>query len=94
MSVTPWVALGAGYRRQPDNSQAWDTDWDYDTVYSMLLGGEINLPWYGQQPERYAPWDAAEVVVFYPPPFDGRTPAWGKHFVAYARGAAGLDELP
>ncbi len=92
--VTPWVALGAGYRRQADQFQAWYTDWNYDTVYSMLLGREINTPWYGQQPERYAPWGAAEVVVFYPPPFDSRAPAWGKHFVAYARGAAGIDELP
>ncbi len=93
-AVTPWVALGAGYRRQPDQLHAWYTDWDYDTVYSMLLGREINLPSYGQQPDRYAPLGAAEVVVFYPPPFDSRTPAWGKHFVAYARGAAGIDELP
>ena len=92
--VTPWIALGAGYRRQSDQFAAWYTDWDYDTVYSLLLGREINTPWYGQRPDRFAPWGAAEIVVFYPPPFDTRTPAWGKHFVAYARGAAGLDELP
>lgn len=92
--VTPWIALGAGYRRQPDQFAAWYTDWDYDTVYSLLLGREINTPWYGQQPDRFAPWGAAVIVVFYPPPFDARTPAWGKHFVAYARGATGLDELP
>jgi hypothetical protein len=92
--VTPWIALGAGYRREPDEFQAWYTDWDYDTVYSLLLGREINTPWYGQQPDRFAPWGAAQIVVFYPPPFDARTPAWGKHFVAYARGAAGIDELP
>jgi hypothetical protein len=89
-SVTPWVALGAGYRRQADNSRVWETDWDYDTVFSMQLGREINVPSYGQQPDHYAPWGAAEIVVFYPPPFDSRTPAWGKHFVEYARGAADL----
>ncbi|MDO8629775.1 MAG: PKD domain-containing protein, partial [Phycisphaerales bacterium] len=60
--VTPWIALGAGYRRQPDQFELWYTDWDYDTVYSLLLGREINTPWYGQQPDRFAPWGAAEIV--------------------------------
>ena len=92
--VTPWVALAAGYRRKVDKYHEWEFDWDYDPVYSHLLGREINQSWYGRHPDRFAPWDAAKVVAFYPQPFDPRTPAWGKHFVAYVRGANGVAELP
>jgi len=92
--VTPWIALGSGYRRDTVAFQTWAQDWDYDTVYSLLLGREVNQRWYSTLPERYAPWNAAKVVVFYPAPFDPRTPAWGKHFIAYARGATGRNDLP
>jgi hypothetical protein len=92
--VTPWVALASGYRRQVDKFQEWDVDWDYDLVYSWMLGAELNQPWYGQRPERFAPWNAAKVVVFYPAPFNTKTPQWGKHFVAYVRGASGMKSLP
>lgn len=92
--VTPWIALGAGYRRDPVLFQIWQTDWDYDPVYSLLLGRELNQWWHATKPDRFAPWDAATAVVFYPAPFDPRTPAWGKHFIAYARGAAGRNDLP
>jgi hypothetical protein len=33
-------------------------------------------------------------VVFYPPAFDPRVPQWGKHFVAYVRGAHAITQLP
>lgn len=92
--VTPWVALASGYRRQVDKFHEWDVDWDYDLVYSWMLGAELNQPWYGQRPERFAPWNAAKVVVFYPAPFNPKTPQWGKHFVAYVRGANGVKSLP
>ena len=46
------------------------------------------------RPERFAPWHAAKVVCFWPPPFDQRCPAWTRHFVAYVRGANGVKELP
>lgn len=92
--VTPWVALGAGYRRDPVLFQVWQQNWDYDPVYSLLLGREMNQWWHATQPDRYAPWDAATAVVFYPAPFDPRSPAWGKHFIAYARGAAGRNDVP
>ena len=91
--VTPWVALACGWRRQTDQMHSWAVDWDYDLVYSWGLGRELNNPWFGLHPERYAPWDAAKVVCFYPAPFDPRTPAWGKHFVAYVHGANGIRKL-
>jgi hypothetical protein len=87
-AATPWVALASGYK--PRNARpVWTFTWDYDTEYSWQLGREINMAWFGHRPERYAPWHAAEVVVFYPPPFDPRVPGWEKHFVAYVKGANG-----
>jgi hypothetical protein len=32
-------------------------------------------------------------VVFYLPPFDKRTLAYAKHFIAYVRGATGVQDL-
>lgn len=92
--VTPWVALASGYRRQVQKFHEWDEDWDYDLIYSWMLGAELNEPWYSQRPERFAPWNVAKVVVFYPAPFNPKSPAWGKHFVAYVRGANGVKSLP
>lgn len=92
--VTPWVALASGYRRQIEKFQVWDDNWDYDLVYSWMLGAELNDPWYSQNPERFASWSAAKVVVFYPAPFNSKSPAWGRHFVAYVRGANGVKSLP
>jgi hypothetical protein len=88
--VTPWVALGSGYRRTMDGFKFY-MDWDYDPVYSWQFGAEINVSWYAGRP-KFAPWDRAKVVVFYPQPFISRT--WTKHFVAYVRGANGVRELP
>ena len=92
--VTPWVALASGYRRRLIKSKTWDHDWDYDLIYSWQLGREVNTAWFGDRPDRFAPWDAARLVIFWPAPFDSRTPAWGKHFVAYVRGAMGVNVLP
>jgi len=92
--VTPWVALASGYRRQVEKFHEWDDNWDYDLIYSWMLGAELNEPWYGDRPDRFAPWKAAKVVVFYPAPFNPKSPAWGKHFVAYVRGATGVKSLP
>jgi hypothetical protein len=95
-SVIPWIALGSGYRREtedPDGSY-WQRDWDFDLFYAWQIGAEVNDPWYGNHPNEYAPWHAADVVAFYPPPLHARTPAWGKHFVAYVRGAHGIPDLP
>ncbi|MCX5807665.1 MAG: hypothetical protein NT010_16620 [Proteobacteria bacterium] len=93
--VTPWIALGSGMRRQTDSFHRWsDGDWDYDLVYSWQIGAEINNKWFGDRPERFAPWHAAKVVIFFPAPFYQKFPSWPKHFVAYVRGANGLTTLP
>ena len=92
--VTPWVALASGYRRKVEKFQEWDDNWDYDLVYSWLLGAELNNSWYADRPDRFAPWNAAKIVVFYPAPFNSKSPGWGKHFVAYVHGATGIKVLP
>jgi len=91
--VTPWVALAAGYRRSLLKMQDWDCDWSYDIMYSYLIGAELNIKWYGDRPERFAPYNRAKVIIFYPRPFDKRTPGWARHFIAYVRGATGVKEL-
>jgi hypothetical protein len=90
--VTPWVALGAGYMRNIHPALEFVSPWDYELYYSWQLGAEINHPWYARRPERFAPWDAARIVVFYPKPFCHTV--WVRHFVAYVRGANGVRELP
>jgi len=90
--VTPWVALGAGYRRGIDGTY-WDFDWSYDIIYSYKIGTELNHRWYAEHPERAAPYGRAKVIIFYPPPFDKRVPDWARHFIAYVRGATGVREL-
>lgn len=93
--VTPWVALASGFRRQLDGTFKFDNNWDYDLIYSYLIGQWINHPWFGR-PERaqqYAPFNRAKVVIFYPAPFYSKTPNWGKHFIAYVRGATGIKDL-
>jgi hypothetical protein len=92
LDVTPWVALASGYRRGFIKTY-FDFNWDYDIIYSYLIGAELNMSWYAERPERFAPYNRAKVVVFYPPPFDKRTPHWGKHFIAYVRGATGVEDL-
>jgi hypothetical protein len=91
--VTPYVALAAGYRRGLEKVQYFDSDWSYDIIYSYLLGAELNNKWYGDRPKRFAPYNRAKVVVFYPPAFDKRCPDWPRHFIAYVRGATGVKEL-
>lgn len=93
--VTPWVALASGQRRHLKTTFRFENDWDYDIIYSYLIGCWINHPWFGR-PElakQYAPFNRAKVVIFYPPPFYQKTPNWGKHFIAYVRGANRVEEL-
>lgn len=56
---------------------AWTDPWDYDPAADRELGA----------------WLAGQVrldfVIFYPAPF--ASPAWAEKFVAYARGAAGMQ---
>lgn len=93
--VTPWIALASGYRRQTTQYHEFSLDWNYDLIYSWMLGAEVNVAWYGapERHERFAPWNKAKVAIFYPEPF-GRSPYWVDHFVAYVRGATGNRELP
>jgi len=91
--VTPWVALAAGYRPSITENEYWDMDWDYDLVYSYKLGAELNVKAYGDQSKKYAPYNRAKVVIFYPPLFDKRVKHWARHFIAYVRGATGVGEL-
>jgi hypothetical protein len=91
--VTPYVALAAGYRRDLIKKLRWDYNWDYDLVYSWSFGAELNDPWYAKDPNTYAPYNRAKMVVFYPSPFYNEVPAWGKHFIAYVRGANGVRKL-
>jgi len=91
--VTPWVALASGFRRGLVKKQFWDFNWPYNLIYSHQIGAELNVPWYAQRPKRYAPYNRAKVIIFHPAPFDNRVPEWGKHFIAYVRGATGVYDL-
>ena len=95
-SVTPWIALASGSRRQTHRFNEWSNNWNYDLIYSWQLGREINNSWYGQEKrtERFAPWNKAKIAVFYPAPFNNNSPHWGQHFVAYVGGANGYQQLP
>lgn len=92
--VIPFVTLGCGYKRQVDGPEwAWTFVWNYDLVYSWQLGRELNVGWYGERPQRYAPYQAVPVVCFYPGPFDPRAPYWPIHFIAYVRGANDIKRI-
>jgi hypothetical protein len=91
--VTPWVALASGYRHGLIKGIYWDSNWDYDLIYSYQFGAELNIKVYGDQPEKFAAYNRAKVIIFYPPPFDNRAKHWAKHFIAYVRGATGVKEL-
>jgi hypothetical protein len=107
--VTPWISLGAGYRREPNRTLgapdiSYKMQWDFDRVYSWQLGAELNIPWWGS-PEREAmtaPWGVAQVVVLYPSAFNPDSAQAGpanrstiamQHFVNYVRGANGLEGI-
>lgn len=87
--VTPWIALGAGWSRK-NSRMTWEFSWDYDLKYSWQLGRDINET--GSTGDGGGPWSAARVVVFYPCPFDERSPGSFEHFLAYVRGATGQPE--
>ena len=91
--VTPYVALASGYRRNLKTNLKWTDDWDYDLVYSWMLGAELNIPAYAKDPETFAAYDRAKIIIFFPAPFYDGTPAWSKHFIAYVRGAHGIKMI-
>ncbi len=92
--VIPWVPLGAGYRRQvEDRVWEWDNTWDYGLPIAWQMGAELNIPWYSQHADCYAPWNVAPFVCFYPGPFYPRNTYWPAYFVAYMRGANNVKEV-
>ncbi len=61
--VTPWVALGSGYRRGIKDWQKWEWDWDYDVIYSYQMGRELSNSWFSKS-AGFAQYDKAKIVVF------------------------------
>ena len=52
--VIPWIALGCGYRREFDPTvwETFDFGWNYDYIYSWMLGRELNGEWFASKPVR------------------------------------------
>jgi hypothetical protein len=52
--VIPWIALGCGYRREFDPAvwETFDFGWNYDYIYSWMLGRELNGEWFAARPVR------------------------------------------
>ena len=73
-----WIALASGYQRDLKSSggKTFALNWDYDPVYSWFAGFDANQRW-----------DDVTAVLFYPAAFDKRVKQWGKHFLAYVKGA-------
>ena len=102
--VNPWIWLGGGAKRIVQNwaGRIDENHWNYETINDWMLGAEINNPYYGDHPERFALWHMAKHAMFYPSIFDTRavvqTPC-GKcsmalqHFVAYVNGANNVTRL-
>lgn len=85
--IDVWIALGGGYVRDWERFRRWESDVLYDAFYDRYLGAVLNHPWYTTRPERYGPGADAETVIFYPGPFDSRTPRWLECFANYVSGA-------
>jgi len=64
--VTPWVWLGGGARRGFGDSAGRQNDdaWNYELIYSWMLGLELNDEYYGEHPYRFALWNFARRVAF------------------------------
>jgi hypothetical protein len=53
-------ALNRPFRRFPARAD--------DTINDWMLGAEINNPYYGDHPERFALWHMAHHAMFHPGP--------------------------
>ncbi|MCK4657934.1 MAG: PKD domain-containing protein [Phycisphaerae bacterium] len=89
--VTVWVGLAYGWLTQDG---PLEQNWNYDVSASWQLGFEINNPSPANPMGQPALLNMIRFVSFFPKPFQVETPYWGKHFVAYVRGAHGIAELP
>jgi hypothetical protein len=67
-AVTPWLWLGGGARRSfADNAGRQNDDaWNYEMIYSWMAGLELNDEYYGDNPYRFALWNMAKRIAFYP----------------------------
>ncbi len=92
--VTPWLSLGTSYLYLPSGEKVWSFENISAISLSWQLGAEINDPWYADRASQFAPYHAAKYVIFWPNAFDERVPDWGRHFVAYVRGAHAITEIP
>jgi hypothetical protein len=102
--VNPWIWLGGGAKLIVENwaGRMDDFRWSYETINSWMLGAEINNPYYGDNPTRFALWGMTKQAMFYPSIFEPRsvieTPCGNcsvalQHFVAYVHGAANITRL-
>lgn len=83
--VTPWVALASGYQYGAGVKLHWVPNWPYNPTYAYETGCKLNSlsdPWYKR----------AEIIVFYPEPFNPEATSWGRHFIEYCKGAAKANE--
>ncbi len=75
-TANAWVSLGAGWTTPVvGDDTKWIMNYDYRLAQSRFAGYLLNQVW------------KPNAVVFYPAPFDHRTPHWTKHFIEYVKGA-------
>lgn len=85
--IDVWLSMGCGSQRTIDKARDFNTDWEYDPIYAYQLGWEINNSWFGDRPDRFAPWNSVSRGIFYPCVFDPRVKNALAYFVSYCAGA-------
>ena len=66
--MTAWVGLGFGDVPLPGNWWGVNQAWDYGMGFSSQAGAEMNTKWFGDRPDRFAPWNEVKRIIFYPWP--------------------------
>lgn len=92
-SVVAYVSLASGYKFKPSGRAYWEKDWDYDPIYSYRMGAKLNMSEYQDKLAADPEYFRSDIIALYPNPFRTEAPAWGKHFIAYVRGATGVSDL-
>jgi hypothetical protein len=90
--VVPYVALAAGYHPKY-RGHYWRLDWPYDLKYSHKIGQILNAGDSNEPTKGFVVNEWVKVINLYPGPFDERVPDWARHFIAYVRGATGVQDL-
>lgn len=102
-AVVPYIALGQSWKAtyRPHKKGAgdlYDVQSKYNPAYSAQIGAYVNRPEFERS--RFGPWEQVTSAVIYQGAFarqpteDPRLPTtWNTmvHFVAYVKGAAGID---